>query len=402
MDLDGVITTQQTDQTAQQQRVEVTPFDVGLVEDYTQVVRQFGCEPITSDILDRFERITGTKIPNGYRNFIISHRDFDKILTAIEEKKPVYLYTGRGPSSDSMHIGHLVPFRFCQYLQLVLKVPVVIQITDDEKFIFKPNLTMESIKTMAYENIKDIIACGFDVNKTFIFTNTSFIGYLYPTILKIQKVVNLRQVLATFGFPLDNTPVGKVSFPCVQAAPAFAESFESIFETNGFNLRDVYCLIPCAIDQDPYFRMCRGISSKIKHHKPAVIHTKFMAGLQGVATKMSSSYPDSCIYLGDSDKQIRKKIGKAFSGGKELLEEHRKLGGDPTKDVAYNLLTFFSKSDTLDYFNGFSDGSVSCGEMKKAASDIIIQFISEFKQKRSEITEVCVSHFTDLNKKIVF
>jgi tryptophanyl-tRNA synthetase len=382
--------------------VEITPFEVGSISDYTRVVKEFGCDPMTSDLLDRFERITGTKIPNGYRNFIISHRDFDKILTAIEEKKLVYLYTGRGPSSDSMHIGHLVPFRFCQYLQSALKIPVVIQITDDEKFIFKSKLTLDDTKMMAYENIKDIIACGFDVDKTFIFTNTSFIGGLYPTILKIQKIVNLRQILSTFGFPIDNTPVGKVAFPCVQSAASFAEAFTSVFDTKGVALRDVYCLIPCSIDQDPYFRMCRGIASKLKHHKPAVIHTKFMAGLQGVTTKMSASVPDSCIYLSDSDKKIRKKLGKAFSGGQELLEDHRHLGGDPTKDVAYNLLTFFSETDTVFYYEGFTNGSISCGEMKKTAANLLIQIISEFKRKRSEITDEYLLQFTDVNKRICF
>ena len=34
------------------------------------------------------------------------------ILDAIEAKKKFYLYTGRGPSSEAMHLGHLIPFIF--------------------------------------------------------------------------------------------------------------------------------------------------------------------------------------------------------------------------------------------------------------------------------------------------
>lgn len=41
-------------------------------------------------------------------------RELTRILDRFEQKKPFYLYTGRGPSSDSMHLGHLVPFIFCQ------------------------------------------------------------------------------------------------------------------------------------------------------------------------------------------------------------------------------------------------------------------------------------------------
>jgi hypothetical protein len=42
-------------------------------------------------------------------------REFDKILDRYEQGKPFFLYTGRGPSSDSMHLGHMVPFVFSKY-----------------------------------------------------------------------------------------------------------------------------------------------------------------------------------------------------------------------------------------------------------------------------------------------
>ena len=38
-------------------------------------------------------------------------REFDKILDRYEQKKPFFLYTGRGPSND-MHVGHMIPFMF--------------------------------------------------------------------------------------------------------------------------------------------------------------------------------------------------------------------------------------------------------------------------------------------------
>ena len=64
---------------------------------------------------------------------------------------------------------------FCRYLQEAFDVPLVIQITDDEKFLYK-DLSVEEAHRLAYENIKDIIACGFDVNKTFIFSDIDYIG----------------------------------------------------------------------------------------------------------------------------------------------------------------------------------------------------------------------------------
>ncbi|CAN0406628.1 unnamed protein product, partial [Scytosiphon promiscuus] len=47
--------------------------------------------------------------------------------------------------------------------QEAFKVPLVVQLTDDEKFLFKPGLKLEEVRTrLAFENAKDIIACGFD------------------------------------------------------------------------------------------------------------------------------------------------------------------------------------------------------------------------------------------------
>lgn len=34
-------------------------------------------------------------------------------------------------------MGHLVPFMFTKFLQDALNVPLVIQITDDEKYLFR-------------------------------------------------------------------------------------------------------------------------------------------------------------------------------------------------------------------------------------------------------------------------
>lgn len=64
---------------------------------------------------------------------------------------------------------------FCRYLQDAFKVPLVIQLTDDEKCMWK-NLSVEESQRLARENAKDIIACGFDISKTFIFSDFDYVG----------------------------------------------------------------------------------------------------------------------------------------------------------------------------------------------------------------------------------
>lgn len=99
----------------------VTPWEVegaivdGKVQaiDYDRLIEQFGTRRISSELLGRFEKLTGHR-PHILlrRGMFFSHRDLEQILDRFEKGKPFFLYTGRGPSSDSMHMGHMIPFTF--------------------------------------------------------------------------------------------------------------------------------------------------------------------------------------------------------------------------------------------------------------------------------------------------
>jgi tryptophanyl-tRNA synthetase len=110
----------------------------------------------------------------------------------------------------------------------------------------------------------------------------------------------------------------------------------------GPDANHIPCIIPCAIDQDPYFRLTRDVASQLKYAKPALIHARFLDALQGPGSKMSASVDSSSILVTDSAKKISSKINRfAFSGGQETVEEHRAKGGNPDVDVPYQYLKFF-------------------------------------------------------------
>lgn len=95
-----------------------------------------------------------------------------------------------------MHLGHLLPFIFTRYLQRVFKCPLVIQLTDDEKFFLqKPEekKDLEEYRELAYKNAQDIIACGFDKDRTFIFSDLDYISYLYPNVCRFQRLLTYNQ-----------------------------------------------------------------------------------------------------------------------------------------------------------------------------------------------------------------
>lgn len=81
-----------------------------------------------------------------------------------------------------------------RWLQEVFDVPLVIQLTDDEKFLWK-DLKMEDAQKLSIENAKDIISLGFDKTKTFIFSDLEFIGYVLIFLLSFEYIYNLLILL---------------------------------------------------------------------------------------------------------------------------------------------------------------------------------------------------------------
>jgi tryptophanyl-tRNA synthetase len=358
--------------------------------DYDKLVRDFGSSKIDHELLDRIEKITHKPVHHFLRRGIFfSHRDLHSILSAYEKGTPFYLYTGRGPSAG-MHMGHLIPFMFTKYLQDLFDVPLVVQLTDDEKFLWK-KLTIEETRKLTIENARDIIACGFNPEKTFIFSDLDYMGTMYPNVVRIQKMVTDTTVRGIFGFT-DSDCIGKHAFPAIQAAPSFPTTFPHMFGER----KKIRCLIPCAIDQDPYFRMTRDVAPRLGFHKPALIHSSFFPALQGAQSKMSSSDESSSIFLTDTPKQIAKKVNKyAFSGGKDTIEEHRELGGDCDVDVSYQYLAFFLDDDARlsEIREEYSSGRMLTGELKKILIGVLQDLVKKHQEARAQVTDDVVRHF---------
>lgn len=386
---------------------KITPWEVegavvdgeAQVLDYDKLIKQFGTKPMTKETLARFESVTGQQ-PHHFlrKGYFFSERDFNKILDLYEQGKPFFLYTGRGPS-NSMHVGHLVPFLFTKWLQEVFDVGLVIELTDDEKFLFKPKLTIEDVKNFARENAKDIISCGFKPENTFIFSDLEYMnGAFYENVVRTSRQITTSTAKAVFGFQ-DSDCIGKVHFASIQIATAFPSSFPDVLGLP----EKTPCLIPCAIDQDPYFRVCRDVAEKLKFSKPALIHSKFFPALQGSTTKMSASDDTSAIFLDDTPKKIAKKINKyAFSGGQTSVEEHRRLGGNPDIDVAFQYLSFFLEDEDKlkEIYDSYKKGELLSGELKKLAIDEITSFVVKFQKTRATIDKEVLDKYMKPHKLV--
>ena len=127
---------------------------------YEKLIEQFGVKKITKEHLEKIERLT-KQPPHHFlrREIFFSHRDLDIILDQYEKGNPFYLYTGRGPSQDLMHLGHLMPFIFTKYLQDAFNIPLVIMLSDDEKYFHKGETSIE-VNEIFIQDLRNIERWG--------------------------------------------------------------------------------------------------------------------------------------------------------------------------------------------------------------------------------------------------
>ena len=354
----------------------VTPWEVRGKVDYDKLIEQFGVQPMTPSIPERIAKQAGYMHLQLRRGIYLSHRDVDWWLDEHEKGSPVGLYTGRGPSGH-VHLGHMLPWFFCKYLQDAFDADLYFQMTDDEKFVFPYNLTLEQTISNTYDNALDVIACGLDAEKTHILSDTEHIQHLYKIALRVAKRVTYSTAKAVFGFQ-DSDNIGMIWYPAMQAMTCFLQS-----EREGANIP---CLIPAAIDQDPYWRMTRDIAEKMGYYKPAQIHAKFLPGL-GKGGKMSSSIPETAIFTVDLPEDAEKKVMGAFTGGQPTVREQREKGGDPTVCSIYAYYYFLFEEDDaklVDLENDCRSGALVCGDCKARLAKIISRFLVDFQEKREK------------------
>ena len=127
---------------------------------------------------------------------------------------------------------------------------------------------------------------------------------------------------------------------------------------------------------------------------PSSTYHRFAVGMTG--DKMSSSKPKTTLFLSDDISTAEKKIKKSFSGGQATIEEHRRLGGDPDKDVAYQYMMYFFEEDDrfLEEINqDYRAGKILAGEMKQMCIERATDWLSNLAEKRDETAHLVEQFF---------
>ena len=118
---------------------------------------------------------------------------------------------------------------------------------------------------------------------------------------------------------------------------------------------------------------------------PCSTYHRFAVGMTG--DKMSSSKPESTIFMDDDIEVMTKKVKRAISGGQPTVEEHRRLGGNVSKDVAFQYLQFFFEKDDnalQEVQNEYESGRLLAGEIKQLCIDSATEWLGELAEKRGQ------------------
>ena len=116
---------------------------------------------------------------------------------------------------------------------------------------------------------------------------------------------------------------------------------------------------------------------------PCSTYHRFAPGMTG--GKMSSSRPETTIFMTDTIEAMSKKVNRAISGGKTTVEEHRRLGGDCSKDISFQYLQYFFEPDDSaisEIRRDYESGRMLAGEIKKLCVDKATIWLNEIVEKR--------------------
>lgn len=336
--------------------------------DNEKLIKEFGASSIEklSSAPDFYTFKTGV---------LASHRDFDKFFSALKKGEKCAILSGLN-ASGTLHIGHKAVFDTNLFFQKEYNLPVFIPISDDESYVSGKVEDQKEALQNSLKLAKELLAYGFNPKKTFFIIDQIYTN-IYNLAIKLSRKVNLSEIKATYGYKNEEN-IGLHFYPAIQSA-------HIIFPQEVHKIKNV--LVPIGPDEDAHIRISRDLASRFGYRKPAILHSLFLPGMGG--GKMSTSIPHTAIFLSDTEKQIRNKINKAFSGGQKTIEEHRKKGGNPDVDVSFTYLKylFLNEKESNELAEKYKKGEILSGEMKKIFADKAVEFIKQFQSNLKKITD---------------
>lgn len=341
----------------------IDPYGSELVEDYAKAIKDFGLEEFKLELFPEPNKLMRRRV-------VFAGRDLSIISKCIKEKKPFYALSGIMPTNNQIHLGNKMVVENLKYFQEHGAITIIL-VADLEAQAARGVLLEEGRKRAMNFHIPAYIALGLDPKKTIFYfqsENKDVIHFAYQAAQKIT----LNEFKAVYGSADPGRIMGAVTQIGDVLYPQFKERMPGI--------------IPVGVDQEPHIRLSRDVVNRMKKEKfflPSSLYHKYTPSLKG-KVKMSKSHPESCITIPEDINSVKKKIMGAVTGGRDTLEEHRKLGAEVDKCMVFELLKQHLIEDDKELdkiYKDYKSGKMTSGEIKQIAVDKMTEFMKDFEKK---------------------
>ncbi|NVO66557.1 tryptophan--tRNA ligase [Methanofollis tationis] len=410
----------------------INPWASSQTVDVGKLFSEFGIEPM-ENVVDRLPAVPSFM----GRGIVVGHRDYGRIADAIRNRMPFNVMTGFMPSGHP-HLGHLMVMK-----EVVWHVQQggqgYVAIADREAHAVR-GISWEKCREFGREYLACLYALGYE-GKTY---SQSENNPLKDLAFEAATKINFSDLQAIYGFSQETalahamsvaTQVADILFPQADCGPAPT-------------------VVPVGIDQDPHIRLTRDVAYKLRMflvevrdgcisvrsknapeeaidavHRafpgstryeghvdipgasfapveeavrlieidhggfgfvaPSSTYHTFMPGLQG--GKMSSSVPESFISFWETEKDLKKKVMGALTGGRMTLDEQKRLGGEPEKCPVYLLNLFHMAKDDAELAEisrRCRAGELLCGTCKKETLARTQEFLRDFTERIDEAKDL--------------
>ena len=236
----------------------------------------------------------------------------------------------------------------------------------------------KQMKQGTFDMAADVLSCGVDPERAILFVQSAVpehteLCWVLNTVTQFGDLGRMTQFKDKSARQADNINVGLFDYPVLQAADILLYKGQ---------------LVPVGQDQVQHVELTRRIARAFNRRFGKVFPepdaklstTPKILGLDGQA-KMSKSIGNT-IAFSDTDKQIRKKLGRAVTDPQRVQREDP---GDPERCNVHTLHNFFSPPDKIEWVqSGCRSAKIGCVDCKGALGDAIIEHLTPIRRRREE------------------
>ena len=354
-------------------RDKLDPWGSSSIKDYSRLQSEFGIEPV-APLLPRFKR------PSHHlsRGIDFGQRDLSRVLDAIDNNRPYAVMSGIKPTGD-FHLGTKMTADDMVYFQSLSTKAMVFYAVADVEAYADNGLSFEQTAKIATRNVADILALGLDPERAVVYLQSEELRVMRLGTVFSKSVTN-NMLKAIYG----ERQIGLYMAALFQAGDILMPQLPELGGPKPV-------LVPVGADQDPHIRLARDLAAK--YHEdygfipPSSVYHRLMLGLSG-SDKMSKRAAASLLTLDDPPKDASHKISTAFTGGRDTVEEQRRLGGRPDICPVFDLYRFhFAKDDehVERVHDECAEGVRLCGECKQEANGLVKAFLEAHHKKRDSM-----------------